>query len=216
MRLFASSLLSVGLMLVFLTTTHTAIQAQTVDQLASSTEEANRTCNCPDPPGGSISCEKGLVPICIVKDGRIISMCKAFIGSVNTKELMMADILSLILDRTVTAADIRENSTYQSIFRLGGLKIPGASFTFQLPGEAEVRLSTQDIPSITDAGAITEVNKFVRYREGTINSYILKPEMFRLDNYNVPLTTPQITLPDNSHTQRIATPTNAPPQSNTP
>jgi Flp pilus assembly protein TadD len=79
-------------------------------------------CDCALPPGGSVTCEIGQVPICIVRDGKVISMCKSPPESKETVAQQNAWLLSIILDKEVTVEDLKRKPEYQSLLREGRLE----------------------------------------------------------------------------------------------
>ena len=78
-------------------------------------------CDCATPPGGSVTCEKGQVPICIVKNGKVISICKSPPETRKTVAQQNAWILSIILEKEVTEEDLRLKPEYQGFLRKGQL-----------------------------------------------------------------------------------------------
>jgi tetratricopeptide (TPR) repeat protein len=87
-------------------------------------------CECATPPGGSVTCEKGQVPICIVKDGKVKSICKSPPESRKTVAQQNAWILSMILEKEVTEEDLKRTPEYQGFLRQGRVITADANVGF--------------------------------------------------------------------------------------
>jgi tetratricopeptide (TPR) repeat protein len=102
-------------------------------------------CECATPPGGSVTCEKGQVPICIVKNGKVTSICKSPPEDKKTIAQQNAWVLSIILGKDVTEDDLKLKPEYQSFLRHGSVITAEANITFQAinpPAEFLPRRST--------------------------------------------------------------------------
>lgn len=92
-------------------------------------------CACPEPPGGSVTCEKRAVPICKIKDGKVVSICKELPPEVAGREGQTvvqenAWLLSVILGKPVAVADLRKNADYQKALFEARLTAGDATVTF--------------------------------------------------------------------------------------
>jgi Flp pilus assembly protein TadD len=86
-------------------------------------------CHCAEPPGGTVTCEPGQIPICIVRDGRITGMCKTPPKNASKAELQ-AWLLSEVLGMEVTEADIREKQEYRTMLSNGQIRTAALSANF--------------------------------------------------------------------------------------
>lgn len=123
-------------------------------------------CECPSPPGGTVSCPPGYIPVCIVKDGKISSSCFG-IPRAATPTDTAAAVLSTILDEKVTASETRNNEQFQEILRAGGLKTRNLSLTLRLPTTTAQATSLAQLPEVTSAELSRGVEKFVAERQKT-------------------------------------------------
>jgi Flp pilus assembly protein TadD len=87
-------------------------------------------CDCATPPGGSVTCEKGQVPICIVKNGKVTSICKSPPEDKKTIAQQNAWVLSIILGKEVTEDDLKHRPEYQGFLRKGQLNMNDAQIMF--------------------------------------------------------------------------------------
>jgi Flp pilus assembly protein TadD len=62
-----------------------------------------------------VTCEKGQVPICIVKDGKVTSACKSVPPEKKTVAQQSAWLLSIVLGKEVTVEELMRNPDYQKI-----------------------------------------------------------------------------------------------------
>src|SRR5947209_9494759 len=74
-------------------------------------------CHCAEPPGGSVTCEAGQVPFCIVKDGQVITRCKTPPRGVTSEE-RQAWLLSEILGREIKVEEVKQKE-YAAILQTG-------------------------------------------------------------------------------------------------
>lgn len=83
-------------------------------------------CSCPDPPGGSVKCEGGLLPVCVIANGQKTSLCvqppKANADPKHFEKEMEARILSAVLKTELTVQDIGQDK-YSRILGSGGVVI---------------------------------------------------------------------------------------------
>jgi len=57
-------------------------------------QEQTRQCECQKPPGGTVTCEKDQVPICRVKDGKVVGECKPIPKSEKTVAHHVSNLLA--------------------------------------------------------------------------------------------------------------------------
>jgi Tfp pilus assembly protein PilF len=121
------------------------------------------SCECAAPPGGSVTCEKGQVPICIVKDGKVISICKSPPDSRKTVAQLNAWVLSSILGKEVTEEDLRLKPEYQGFLRQGRLKDGEASVVFQAFSPPSEFLQRRSFRSLSGTHVVGKYSR--RHRE---------------------------------------------------
>jgi cytochrome c-type biogenesis protein CcmH/NrfG len=97
---------------------------------------------CAEPPGGTVTCEKGQVPICRVKDGKVTSECKSLPPEGKTIAQQNARLLSIVLGKKVTVDELMDNPEYQKILLEGRTKTAQAEISFLPFGP-----SIKDLPS---------------------------------------------------------------------
>jgi tetratricopeptide (TPR) repeat protein len=87
-------------------------------------------CNCAEPPGGVVTCEKGQIPVCIVKDGKVKGLCKSPPPDDKTVAGLNAWILTIILGKEVTVDALKSNPEYQKILFEARLQTTEAIISF--------------------------------------------------------------------------------------
>lgn len=101
---------------------------------------------CAEPPGGTVTCEKGQVPICRVKDGKVTGECKSLPPEGKTIAQQNARLLSIVLGKEVTVAELMRNQEYQKILLEGRTNTALAEISFLPFGP-----SIKDLPSAIPA-----------------------------------------------------------------
>lgn len=96
---------------------------------------AENSCDCPDPPGGRITCEDHQVAICRVTHGKVYGECKTPPSSAKTTRELEAWILSELLQTSIRLGDIERRPEYQRILSEGRYTNPktGERIKFELP-----------------------------------------------------------------------------------
>jgi len=106
----------IGTTILARTTAHAQLASRSPNSLALTrltrvTQEAPRSCICPC--GGEFQCDKGQWAYCICRDGKCTGTCSS---GKNEPMDLAADVVSVIVDRTVKAPDLRkEPGTYSPI-----------------------------------------------------------------------------------------------------
>jgi hypothetical protein len=96
---------------------------------------AENSCDCPDPPGGRITCEDHQVAICRVKDGKVYGECKTPPKSAREGIALRAWILSELLQTPIRPEEVERRPEYQRILAEGKYTNPRTRevIRFRLP-----------------------------------------------------------------------------------
>jgi len=78
---------------------------------------AENSCDCPDPPGGRITCEDHQVAFCRVKNGKVYGECKTPPKEASQGNAQKAWILSELIGTTINPSDITKKFELQRILR---------------------------------------------------------------------------------------------------
>jgi hypothetical protein len=96
---------------------------------------ADTTCECPNPPGGTVTCPDGNFIICVVKDGKASSKCWPISEDLKKNEAsLQAWVLTKVLDRKVEPEEVKKDE-HQTILKKERYenKETGRIVTFKLP-----------------------------------------------------------------------------------
>ena len=99
-------------------------------------------CKCAEPPGGTVTCEKDQIPICIVKDGKVTSECRSRPSDRKTVAQQNAWLLSIVLGKKVTVSELLRSEEYQKILLESRWGSASAQISF-LPFSPSIK----DLPS---------------------------------------------------------------------
>lgn len=125
------------------------------------------SCQCPEPPGGSVNCPKGLIPVCIIRKGKLITSCAqiaAFTGA-KTVEEKTSILLSGLLRRHITPEDLSKDQLLARIQQEGGFRAGDVSFSFRISGTEPDKPLVADLPRLSDERAVAAANTFAEARE---------------------------------------------------
>lgn len=91
-------------------------------------------CDCEEPPGGSVTCPEGHIPVCRVVNGAAQGSCWPIPTSVSGLDLT-ASFFSELLQREVTVGEVISRLDLQAAITDGRLVVPetGETFTFLIP-----------------------------------------------------------------------------------
>jgi hypothetical protein len=116
-----------------------------------------RTCDCPNPPGGSITCSDAQLAICGYQDGRIVSGCfdpPSAIAAMPTMAERTTAISNWALQQiTGEIRNLDQGSTSGEDYLLGSGTFTndlGERFTFVLP--AKIRANSEGGATAAAAG----------------------------------------------------------------
>ena|ERR1700730_7404443 len=100
------------------------------------------TCYCENPPGGSITCPEGQIPICRVRGGEAHSYCLAAREDLSGLELT-AWFVSHLVGKEVTTGEIMARKDLAAVISEGRFvnKQTGEIVTFTIPQTLEMPLS---------------------------------------------------------------------------
>lgn len=119
MRLPASKLLTIIPVLIFYTAS-----ANVFGQ--------SLQCDCDKPPGGSVTCEPGQVPICRIVNGEAKTMCKTPPRGA-TRHQLQAWLISIIEGREITVEELKASTRYEAILQSGRMQNDQMTATFLVP-----------------------------------------------------------------------------------
>lgn len=112
-----------------------AIRAVVLSLLALAAVSA-QTVQCPNPPGGTVTCEAQQFPICRVENGEVRASCKNVPQHLRSVDLELW-ILKALTGREFSKAEL-DSEQYQKVLRDGKLVEGGKTATFRVPVSSEM------------------------------------------------------------------------------
>jgi hypothetical protein len=131
-----------------------------------------------------VLCEKNLIPVCIIKDGKVAASCVEFQRSDFTDEQLTEGLLLTLFKGRVTVAELKSESLYRDIRRAGGLRAGSLSLTFRLPAEPQPSTNLEALPEVTNPEKIKALAEFAEERLRTsarVGAREAKPHIFIRD-----------------------------------
>jgi hypothetical protein len=112
--------------------------------VSSSVVRSDNTCNCQNPPGGSVRCEQGQVPMCNVNNGRVFAECKSPPKNAQSGVALELWYASELLKRKVTLEDLGRPEVQQAL-RTGTVRT-SSGVTTSLPFDSRMAINPRREP----------------------------------------------------------------------